>query len=128
MIIGIKRKYAIVFFLILTTIYITGCYYDNEEYLYPKITSTCDTTNVTYSLSVEPILNTYCISCHGSSNITGVTLDTYVGVQVQVANGHLLSSIVQDGSVPAMPQSGGKLDNCNISIIRKWIKEGTPNN
>lgn len=113
---------------ILICLFTYGCYYDSDEYLYPKINNTCDTSNVTYSLSVAPILNAYCNTCHGSSNITGVTLNSYTGVSAQVTNGHLLSSVVQDGSVPAMPQSGGKLDNCSISIIQKWIKGGALNN
>jgi len=40
----------------------------------------------------------------------------------------LLSAITQDGSVPPMPQSGGKLSDCNINKFRAWINSGTPNN
>ena len=120
---------AVISGISLVVILITSrCYYDSQEYLYPQINNTCDTANVTFSLSIKPILSGYCTSCHSSANPSGnVILDTYAGVSAQVTNGHLLSSIKQDGNVPAMPQ-GGKLDNCSLAIIEKWIKAGAPNN
>jgi len=113
----------------------TKCYYHNEKDLYAPVTlttdstrSTCDTTSVTYSKSVAPILSNYCYACHSGSNSQGVILNTYTGVNEQVTSGRILHAITQDGTVPAMPPNGGKLSTCDIAIITKWIKTGAPDN
>ena len=43
------------------------CYYDNEEYLYPELNNTCDTTSVTFSGTISVILGNNCLSCHSNS-------------------------------------------------------------
>ncbi|SFC75080.1 Cytochrome C oxidase, cbb3-type, subunit III [Flexibacter flexilis DSM 6793] len=90
--------------------------------------TTCNTTNITYSLSVKPIMDNYCIGCHGDGDISGnVDLSNYNGVKAAI-NQKLISSINHDGTASAMPENGAKLSNCNISIIQAWIDAGAPNN
>ena len=36
---------------------LAGCYYDNEEELYANQGNNCDTTNVTFSGTVFPVIN-----------------------------------------------------------------------
>jgi hypothetical protein len=107
-----------------------GCYYDSKENLYPVLDSACtDTVNVTYSSSITPILNNYCVSCHSGSNPGGnINLQDYNTVKALVDNGQLLSSINHTGSVVPMPLNGGKLDNCKIAVFEKWILLKAPNN
>ena len=58
-----------------------SCYYDNEEELYPNGSAPCDTSNVTFSNSVMPVINQYCISCHGGSFPQGnIFLDNYTNI------------------------------------------------
>jgi len=45
----------------------TGCYYDNEEELYPQAPE-CDTLNVTYSATIALIMETNCNDCHGGAS------------------------------------------------------------
>ncbi len=91
--------------------------------------STCNTADVTFSLSVKPILETYCNGCHaGSSPLGGVNYNTYNGVKSTVTNGKLLGSIQHQPGVSPMPQNANKLSACNISIIKAWIDAGAPNN
>jgi mono/diheme cytochrome c family protein len=105
----------------------TGCYYDKAEVLYPD--TACDTSAVTYSTSVTPVLSSNCIVCHGGSTPSaGIKLDTYTGVKQQVDNGRLLGSITHNPSYSPMPKNGAKLSDCNIAKIRKWIAAGAPNN
>lgn len=110
--------------------FMSGCYYDSKENLYPALGSCTDTVNVTYSAKIVPILNSYCNSCHftGASSVGNVTLDTYAGVKNAITNQNLFSSIKQDGSVKPMPNNGGKLTDCQIAAFSIWIKAGTPNN
>jgi Planctomycete cytochrome C len=77
----------------------------------------CDTANVTFSGSIKPILQTYCIN-----------FSTYSGVKANATNGKLLGSIRHDAGFSPMPQNGNKLSTCNIALIKAWIDAGAPNN
>lgn len=117
--------------LILLMAVISGCYYDTEERLYPKISSPCDDTVVTFSSTVTSILHS-CQTCHSNSNATssggGVKLQNYADVVTLINNGKLMGSIRHDNGYIAMPQGGGKLSDCEISQLQKWIDNKTPNN
>lgn len=102
----------------------TSCKKGNAEDMLPE----CDTTNVTYSGTIRPILDTKCMSCHFAGNTTGVNLSTYNGVAAVANNGHLVSAITHDGSVEPMPKDQPKLDDCTIAKITKWVNDGAPNN
>lgn len=89
----------------------------------------CESNNVSFSLIVSPILNTYCIGCHsGGSPSGGISLDGHSNVISSVNNGSLLGSIKWQGGFENMPQNGEKLDDCNIEKIESWINDGAPNN
>lgn len=91
--------------------------------------STCNTSNVTFSASVKPILQTYCNGCHaGSSPLGNVDYNTYSGVKVSATNGELLGSIQHASGYSAMPQNANKLSACNIATIKAWVDAGAPNN
>jgi len=105
----------------------TGCYYDKEEILYPQ--TVCDTTNVTYSSSVVPILLSNCTVCHGGNTPSaGIKLDTYADVKIQVTNGRLWGAVSQAISFSPMPKNAAKMSTCNLTKIKKWIDAGAPNN
>lgn len=54
-----KIQKKLVFIYACSLFLVSGCYYRNEEDLYPE-SSSCDTNNVTYSASVAPVFATYC--------------------------------------------------------------------
>ena len=89
----------------------------------------CDSSQFTYSGQVIPILQTNCLGCHSGFAIDGgfIPLDTYDGIKEQVNGNFLLPAINHTGSYP-MPKNGNKLSDCKITIIRKWIEAGAPNN
>lgn len=88
----------------------------------------CDTTNVTYTNTIKPIFDTYCVGCHNVGNASGgYALDTYVG-SVNCANsGRLMGSIQWLTGYSTMPKGDAKLSDCNIAKIQKWINSGKPN-
>ena len=87
----------------------------------------CDSTNISYAASIVPIVNTYCKGCHNATVLSGgIRLDLYSGIQQVAQNGQLTGAIT--GTLPLMPQSGGKLSICDIGILRNWVKEGAKNN
>ena len=108
-----------------------SCYYDSEEYLYPKLSNTCDTTDVTFSSSVKPILQQYCYICHSNSNSVlggGIKLEDYADVKTLADNGRLYGSVAHLSGYSPMPQGGSILDDCNLNIIKTWIDSGSANN
>jgi hypothetical protein len=95
----------------------------------PTPTPTCNTANVTYALTVAPLLQKSCTSCHNSNFASGgVNLSTYATVRTVALNGRLVGSINHDAGFRAMPQGGSKLPDCDISQVRKWVTDGALNN
>ena len=91
--------------------------------------SGCNTDNATYSQTVVPILQAWCYSCHSGSSPSGsIRLDSYSSVKLKVDDGKLVGSIRHDSGYLPMPDGGGKLPNCEISQIEKWVADGAPNN
>jgi hypothetical protein len=116
--------------LILVIASITGCYYDSEERLYPKLSNPCDDTEVTFKGTVSAILQS-CQTCHSNSNASssgnGINLQDYSDVMKVVTNGKLMGSINHTSDYP-MPKGGGKLLDCEIAQLQKWIDSGSLNN
>src|SRR5688572_15473549 len=108
---------------------LAGCYYDREEDLYPP-PGNCETTNVTYSAMIVPLLQNYsCNSCHsGPAPSDNISLDNYTGVKAVALNGKLFGAISHSAGFSPMPQGGNKLSACNIDKVKAWIDAGAPNN
>ncbi|HRY31492.1 MAG TPA: hypothetical protein P5531_00830 [Bacteroidales bacterium] len=106
-----------------------SCYNDNEEYLYQHLTDqTCDTVNVTFSGTILPIMNQYCVKCHSTASPSaGISLDNYAGVSAVAATGQLWGSVSWTGNFSAMPQGENQLSPCNLSKIRAWLNKAYPN-
>jgi hypothetical protein len=109
----------------------SGCYYDSQEYLFPTINTTCDTSNVTFSGSVQPILNNHCFGCHSNTtfgNGGNIKLEDYGDVVTHADR--LVGSLLHQSGYSPMPKPLGtpKLDDCTISVISIWVTTGTPQN
>ena len=85
----------------------------------------CDTSNVTYSGSVFPIIQNYCLGCHISS---GTLLTNYTQVKAKVTDSKLFCTVSWVGGCQPMPQGGVQLSQCNIRKIKIWIDAGAQNN
>ena len=108
---------------------ITSCYYDNVEDLYPFEAYSCDTTNVTYTQTIAPIMAANCNVCHSGTNPQkNIITDNYTDLSIIAKNGQLWKSVSHDPSVVPMPNLGNQLSDCNLSKINIWIKSGSPNN
>lgn len=107
----------------------SGCYYDVEEELYPSPAASCDTTGITYSGKIEPLLAFNCYVCHSAAIAEGgVVLEGYQNVLQYAGNGKLLSAVTHEAGTTPMPKGGSKLPVCDIEYIRNWINQGTPDN
>jgi hypothetical protein len=110
---------------------ISSCYYDSEEYLYPRTSVQCDTTSITYAQSVVPIIRNHCLSCHSNSTSSmggNIKLEDYADIKLRADDHRLLGSVDHQNGYSPMPKGASKLDNCNISTIRIWINAGALNN
>ncbi len=91
--------------------------------------SSCDTTAVTYSGSLVPLLTTGCVGCHsGASPDGGVDLTTHAHVTSAVSYSNLMGSIRHEPGAVAMPPAGSALNECEVRLFEIWIADGMPNN
>jgi hypothetical protein len=121
-----RSRYLCIIIFIILLITGAGCKYDNQILL-PS--TPCDTAIVTFSGTVQPILNTYCVSCHSGPNANnGIRVENYTTVKMLISNGKLLGSITHSPGFSPMPQGANKLSECNIAKIRQWIVRGAQNN
>lgn len=89
----------------------------------------CDTTNVTFSGTIWPIIELNCFGCHGGPQPSGgISLADYNAVVVQANNGNLFSAVNHDPGFSPMPKNAPQLAECKINEIKIWIENGTPNN
>lgn len=87
----------------------------------------CDTSTVTYSGTILPLLTSNCLGCHSGSGSGGVVLDSYDNVAAFAGNGALVGVVTHDPGYTAMPLYG-KLPDCDIAKVRIWVNQGFPNN
>jgi len=88
----------------------------------------CDSTNVTYTRSINPILQSWCVSCHsGSSPGGGFKLETYDEAKAVANGGRLMGALRHDAGYSPMPKPGTIiLSPCEINMFAKWIRIGEP--
>jgi hypothetical protein len=115
---------------ILLAAFLAGCYYDKEETLYPSPRNSCDTSSVSFSGSVKPLLSIRCYGCHSNANASafggGRRLENYSDVRSNASR--IYSAITHQSGYTPMPSGGGMLDDCSIAVIRIWNRNGSPDN
>lgn len=121
-----KQVNIFLFLLITLALSISGCYYDNEEELYPG-GADCDTSNVTYSQSIAPVFAANCNSCHsGNSPSANISTDSYASVKANISR--IRGAVNHESGYSPMPKDGSKLANCDLTRLDIWIRQGMPEN
>lgn len=88
----------------------------------------CDTLNVSYSKTIQPLLKENCYSCHSNAIQTvGVNLEGYSNVKIY-ADATLLVGVSSRLPGYAQMPPPGPLSDCNKSLIRAWVNQGAKNN
>jgi mono/diheme cytochrome c family protein len=106
---------------------LSSCYYDNYDELLVDV-NPCDTTGVTYSANIAPIMAQHCVGCHsGSAPSANISLATYDEVKAAANNGSLLGTIRHEAGWSPMPKNQAPLDECTVSKIEAWINQSMPN-
>jgi hypothetical protein len=126
------RNLVSIFLFFVLLMAVSSCYYDKEELLYPATNNTpcTDTTTVvSYSKNIMPLLQAQCYGCHNSSFPSGnITMGTYIADKSVAQSGKLYGSITYSSGYSPMPKGTSKMSNCQISLIKKWVDAGMPNN
>lgn len=89
----------------------------------------CDSTQFKFSANVQPILQNHCTGCHsGPAPPNGINLTSYTGAHDIAIGGLLYGVVAHLPGYDPMPKGTGKLSDCEIAQIRKWIQAGSLNN
>lgn len=106
-----------------------SCVWDSVEELYPDMAD-CDTTSVTFSNTIIPILSNNCFSCHSNLNAPsfggGLSFEDHQDVARY--SERIIGAVNHNEGFLAMPQGGDKLDPCSINLIEVWANAGAPDN
>jgi hypothetical protein len=119
-----RHTLAIASLLLLALSTTVGCYYDNEEELYPTDPNACDTANVSFSADILPIIQGNCAGCHPGSG--GFPLENYANVKAKVDNGSLNLRLLINQDMP--PAGNTELNQCQKLLIQSWIAKGAQDN
>lgn len=106
---------------------VDGCYYDVEEELYPD--TICDTTGVTFSGTIQPLMQSYCAvpTCHVTVGGNGMgDLSDHAGVMLKVDDGSFADRLFVQRDMP--PAGNTQLRACDLEKIQVWLNAGAPNN
>ncbi|MBP6313514.1 MAG: hypothetical protein WAR83_09690 [Flavobacteriales bacterium] len=119
---------AYLFSLVLMMIgFLTGCYYDVEEELYPnKFCVVGDATMANYyTEQVAPIIETRCAipGCHVAGGSAPGNFLQYTEVKARVDDGKIQLLVFDQRSMPP----SGVLPSCDILKLQAWVAAGAPN-
>ncbi|MBK8497362.1 MAG: hypothetical protein IPL52_00760 [Flavobacteriales bacterium] len=89
----------------------------------------CDTTNVTYSGTIRPLVQLRCQGCHsGATPQGGLNFSAWGPLNMVAMDGRLSGAIQHQPTFTAMPPSGPQLSDCRIAQFLDWVEQGAPNN
>jgi cytochrome c5 len=107
-----------------------ACSYDNaEELLERQPPAACDSTAVTYALTISPLLDANCRDCHNQAvPVANINLEGYEQTKRYADNGLLVGVVTHAKGFSPMPKDGARLSDCDISCIKAWVAAGALNN
>ena len=91
---------------------------------------------VSFAKDIMPILQTYCISCHGGEKTSkGLDLKTFTSLMAGSQFGAVVvpgdaanSKLVQSVQSGKMPKRGAKLTPDQIQLLMDWVNSGAKDN
>ena len=111
---------SIFYIAICLSLFMSACYYDKAEELYPSNFNQNDTSAVTYSAYIAPLINSKCMGCH---NATAPVLGDYAKLKTIIDNGKFKDRVLVKKDMP-----NGGLSAADCVKIQKWLDAGALNN
>jgi hypothetical protein len=85
------------------------------------------TSTISYKSDIQPIMNSYCTSCHQPGNAKGgYELTTYSGVTSNTSK--VLASMLHNGGAKPMPEDADQLSDDLLNKMYCWVNDGAKNN
>lgn len=113
--------------LIALVIFLSSCYNDKEDLLYPKNTSAdCSNTDSKYSTAIKSIFQTKCAGssgCHGSGSLN-TELITYANISGK--KNQILNRVYASKDMP--PSGSPQLSETEKVALKCWLDQGAPDN
>jgi len=108
--------------------YLSGCGKENAEQSGGG--GGCDTTNVSYSKQILPIVQQNCYVCHqGPGASSGIDFSNYSALHGWAQSGYLVGDVTNAGDpYTPMPYGLPMLPECEVNTIVAWVHQGYPNN
>ncbi len=105
-------------------LFVQSCYYDNQVKLYHLAALDCTKVSAKFTADVLPIIVSTCAtpSCHNSTGVGGVILQTYDQCKAKVDR--IKQRVLVDKTMPP----NGTLTTSELDIIQCWINASAPNN
>lgn len=89
----------------------------------------CDTLGVSYSKTIQPILQSNCVGCHSGPGATaGVDMSNLDNITRQVGRNRLFPNVLTGRNGASQMPQGGRLSQCEIDQITAWVNQGAKNN
>ena len=108
-------------------LYLSGCGKENAEQSGGG--GGCDTTDVSYSKQILPIVQQNCYVCHqGPGASSGIDFSNYADFKGWSESGYVVGDITSAPDFTPMPYGGPPLSTCEINTIVAWIHQGMQNN
>ena len=90
----------------------------------------CDTSAVTYTQDILPLMQSYCFGCHGNGNTVfsnGIGFEGSDGLEYLkffADKGYLVGDVKHNDGYTGMPYGKPKLSACEINKIVAWVNQG----
>lgn len=89
----------------------------------------CSEGDVTWSLTVQPLMVSSCQGCHsGVDPDGGVALENYTDVMSIALSGSLMGTVTESDGYELMPYQANALMDCQIDQLQDWVDQGAPEN
>lgn len=89
----------------------------------------CDTSQVSFSGFVSPLIQLHCQGCHSGNNPGGgVSLQDHGTIASAAASGRLYGAMAHLQGYSPMPQGTSRRPDCELAKLKAWIEAGSPNN
>jgi len=129
------------YFLLFVGFAMSSCVWDKAKPITTNDIKACDTiVTVSFTKDVLPIFNAHCIDagCHSGTNPAGnLSLESSVAYAqlmksgsgyVDTVNPNYSLLYAQMASVSNPMPPTGKLDDCTLNLVLKWIQQKAKNN
>ena len=102
----------------------------------PTAISSGQTSNVSFTNDVLPILQSRCVNCHGGERVEeGLSVKSYADLMTGSKNGSVITAgdagnslLVDLVASQKMPKRGPKLTPNQIQLITDWVNQGAQDN